>query len=166
MTLCDCVEYSALQICLETSQHVCSVSDDLHGVGINNADTLHAHTVMGRSLAEAHFKPPNYVDLFDPWALRSMTMTLIHSIYTCQKVKERFHLYDPVQHDGKDDGDNPREEIADDRGDSSIVTSKLGHHLENIQCQSRCKEQERPPDRNSVWEMAMLQPERYWCSSR
>ena len=57
-------------------------------------------------------------------------MTLIHSIYTCQKVKERFHLYDPVQHDGKDDGDDPREDVADDRGDSSIVTSELRHHLE------------------------------------
>ena len=65
---------------------------------------------------------------FLPLSAQKHDNTLYISIHI--KRLKRAHLYDPVQHDGKDYGDEPRKDVADDRGDSSIVTGKLGHHLE------------------------------------
>ena len=45
-------------------------------------------------------------------------------------------LYDPVQHNSKANADDPRKEVADDRGDPSIVTGQLRHHLDNVWCVS------------------------------
>ena len=72
-------------LCKYAPKQVYFVSGDLHGVAINNAGSTvwHMHTDTGRSLAEAHFKPPNFVRLFQPWPLRSITMTSIDCIYTC-----------------------------------------------------------------------------------
>ena len=86
---------------------------------------------------------------------------------TAQKHNNDFnrlylHLYDPVQHDSEENGDDPREDVAHDRGDSSIVTSKFGHHLENVKVGGKKGGHSgQSPGRNSVWEMARLQPERY-----
>ena len=78
-------------------------------------------------------------------------------------------LYDPVQHDSEANADDPRKEVADDRGDPSIVTSKLRHHLDNVYQPMSKKvhlpsmriEPKKPPGRNSAWEKAKLLPERF-----
>ena len=81
----------------------------------------------------------------------------------------RNNLYDPIQHNGEADADDPRKDEADYRCDSSIVTRQLGHHLGNVFNNfkgSNHKENgwwknENAPGRNSVWEMATPPPERY-----
>ena len=115
------------------------------------------HTDTGRSLAEAHFKPPNYVDLFAPWEAWQWPRHTL-PVWSCTTWWQGWW-----RRSKEGCSRQPRRLL---HSNQQARTSPGKYTMsKKVNIWTNVKEQERPPDRNSVWEMARLQPERYWCSS-